>query len=333
MTVSTVVQLLKGAAVTQVVGVAARLGVPDALGPQPRPAAEIGAACGLPAEQAVRLLRAMADLGLCAEHDRGFTATEDGNLLRSDVDGSLHAYALLASHPTALEPLARLEFSLRTGRAAFPEVFGRGVFEHFAADPELAALYNTAMGQPTRHIAESLPARYDFGRFSSVTDVGGGDGTLLITLLRHFPTLRGLVIDTGAAIPQAARAVRRAGLADRCDTQAGDFFAAVPKGSDLLVLKWILHDWDDEAATRILANCRAALPAHGRVLIVDDVLPERGNPDQPRDPGLKDLSMLVLYGGRERTRAEFERLCADAGLVVTDVVREDGVSLVEAAPV
>ncbi|GAA2778007.1 methyltransferase [Crossiella cryophila] len=326
----TVTHLLSGATRTMVVGAAARLGLPDHLNHTPRTAEDIAAACGIPAPQALRLLRALADLGLCVDGHTGFTATEAGTLLRSDVDGSLRAYALLASHPTGLEPLARLDFSLRTGRAAFPEVFGREVFEHFAADPELAALYNSAMGQPTRHIANTLPELYDFTRYTSITDVGGGNGSLLICLLHRFPALRGLVFDTQAAIPEAAEVVRQAGLSDRCGTQAGDFFTEVPRGADLFVLKWILHDWDDEQAVRILANCRAALPDHGRILIVDEVLPERGNPIQPRDPGLTDIRMMVLYGGRERTRAEFEQLCDRAGLTVTTAVRRDGVSLVEA---
>ncbi|MGO1052831.1 methyltransferase [Crossiella sp. CA198] len=326
----TLTHLLTGAARTMVVGAATRLGLPDALDHTPRTADNIAATCGIPAPHMIRLLRALADLGLCAEGDAGFTATEAGTLLRSDVDGSLRAYALLASHPTGLEPLSRLDFSLRTGRAAFPEVFGREVFEYFAADPELATLYNSAMGQPTRHIASTLPDLYDFTRCTSITDVGGGNGSLLITLLHRFPELRGLVFDTQAAIPEAAEAVRQAGLSDRCATQAGDFFAEVPRGADLFVLKWILHDWDDEQAVRILANCRAALPADGRILIVDEVLPERGNPDQPRDPGLTDIRMMVLYGGRERTRAEFEQLCARADLTVTTALRRNGVSLVEA---
>lgn len=333
MTAQTILRLLSGATVTHVIGAAVRLGVPHALDHTPRPAAKIGVDCGIPAAQAIRLLRALADLGLCAEQDEGFTTTPAGHLLRSDVDGSLRDIALLAAHPTALKPLAHLDFSLRTGQAAFPEVFGRGVFEHFAADPELATLYNSAMGQPTRHIAGTVADLYDFSRVTSVTDVGGGNGSLLITLLRHHPALRGLVFDTPAAVPQATEAIHLAGLADRCAAQSGDFFDSVPTGADLVVLKWILHDWDDEPATRILANCRAALPAHGRLLIIDAVLPERGNPDQPRDPALKDIGMLVLYGGRERTGAEFEALCGRAGLAVTQVLHRDGVSLVEAAPV
>ncbi|MEU6151816.1 methyltransferase [Actinosynnema sp. NPDC047251] len=167
--------------------------------------------------------------------------------------------------------------------------------------------------------------------------MGGGDGTLLTSVLSHCPTLEGVVFDTAEGVAQAAGTLDAAGLTSRCKVVAGDFFDSVPAGSDLHLIKSVMHDWDDDRAAAILTRCREALPEHGRLLIIEPILPDTVDPagDAREDPYLSDLNMMVLVGGKERTRADFERLCDRAGFAVTGVVElppHVDFSVIEAKP-
>ncbi|MEU4805828.1 methyltransferase [Actinosynnema sp. NPDC023587] len=321
----TLMNALFGTMITQVVGVTARLGLADAIGNDGRSADDLAEQFDIDPERLNRLLRALACLGLCTEPKQGtFLLTEAGALLREDNPQSLLSLARLLTDKSMQDAWLHLETGIRTGRPAFTEVFGVPVFEYMADRPELSAVFNAAMSQRTKGdgVATALPEHYDFTTFASVTDVGGGDGTLLASVLEHHPALRGVVFDTPEGVAQAARTLDAAGLAGRCEVVAGDFFDSVPSGSDLHLIKSVMHNWDDDQAVRILTRCREALPDHGRLLIVEPVLPDTVDPngDAREDPYLSDLNMLVLVGGKERTQADFEKLCARAGFEVTRVV-------------
>jgi SAM-dependent methyltransferase len=118
-------------------------------------------------------------------------------------------------------------------------------------------------------------------------------------------------------IDQARTAPMLAGFADRCEFAGGSFLEAVPNGADVYIMKHIIHDWDDEDAARILANCRTAMRPGGKVLVVDRVI---GPPNQP-DPGkLMDLEMLVNPGGLERSEREWHRLFAASGFRLERII-------------
>ncbi|MGD9481801.1 methyltransferase [Streptomyces sp. TRM70308] len=333
-----------GSRITQVVGLAARLDLADAIGDGERDAAELGRDHGIAPEQMTRLLRALASLGLCVERAPGsFALTDAGALLRSDHPESLRDFTRFHTAPQTLQPWDLLEHTLRTGRTAFDEQFGMPLYAYLAGEPEFTEVFNAAMSQESRETAATVTAHYDFGRYRSVTDVGGGDGTLITAILREHPGLRGVVFETPEGAAQASKTLAAAGLQDRCTVATGDFFEAVPEGSDLYVIKSVIHNWDDERAAAILGSCRRAMSGNSRVLIVDVVLPDVVPPTTPGqseeravglDPYVKDLQMAVLVGGRERTRSDVDRLCARAGLKVTGVVplpASVGFSLVEAA--
>ncbi|MEX5634479.1 methyltransferase [Parafrankia sp. FMc2] len=330
----TLLRLVFGSTGTQVVGAVVRLGLADAIGEGQTAVDGIARHYDIPAERMNRLLRAMVELDLATEPRPGvYSLTEAGHLLRVNHPGSLRHMARLVTDPVTQLPWSRLDSSVRTGRAAFEDVFGRPMFEHFAAHPDLSALYNAAMGEITRGLAVELAECFDFSRFTRVTDVGGGDGTLLTTVLGRHPHLTGVVFDSPSGVAQTLGAVRAAGLDRRCTVTTGDFFEAVPTGSDLYLLKSIVHDWDDERAVTVLRRCGEALGEGGRVLLVEQVLPERPESTEPRDPFLSDLTMLVLYGGRERTRADLVELCTRAGLKITSTATlpaQPGISLMEA---
>jgi hypothetical protein len=313
-----IAQLVCGHMATRVISAAAALGLADVIADADRHATEVAAATGSAPDATLRLLRALAALGLLTEARPGaFRLTGAGALLRTDRPDSMHAFVGLTTHDVMLHGWEDLAGAVRGGGPAADTDF----FGTLAADPALSEQFNAAMRQATRVAAQVLPKAFDFGRYDTVTDVGGGDGTLLAAVLAGNPGLRGVVYDTREGIAQAAGVLRAAGVADRCGRVSGDFFASVPFGADVYMLKSILHDWDDERAALILRNIRAVTPAHGRLLIVEPVLPDvvAQEPTSSALMYLSDLNMLVNLGGRERTRAEFAALCGAAGFELADV--------------
>ncbi|MFE0019618.1 methyltransferase [Amycolatopsis sp. NPDC059021] len=306
----TVLGWLRGAKAAHLAGVFVRLGLAELITEGQGSLDTLARACDMAPERMIRLLRGFADIGLCAEDDREvFTLTEAGAALRED--DPLSDTVRITTDPVTERAWAAVEAGVRSGRGGFHEAFGMPIFEYMDGAPELHARYDRFMSRHTTTIAEEVGEHHDFGRYRSAIDVGGGDGTLLAVLSRRYPDLRGQVFD-------------------RAD---GDFLREVPAGADAYLLKWILHDWPDDDAVTILRNCRAAMPPHATVLVIELILPERGSPDRPRDPELTDLHMLTIYGGQERTRAEFGRLFDRAGLTIERVTPlPSGLSLLEAVP-
>jgi SAM-dependent methyltransferase len=200
-------------------------------------------------------------------------------------------------------------------------------FQYLADHPESAATFNAAMTGWSAQVASAVVEAYDFSDCRTVVDVGGGHGTLLGAILAAHAHLRGILFDLPHVAASAAPFLVAAGVADRCETIAGDFFEALPSG-DTYILAQILHDWDDERSQRILQNCRSAMAPAGRLLIVELVLPPGNEPSLGK---LLDLHMLVLLTGRERTEAEYRDLLGSAGFRLTRVIpTRSGASVVEA---
>ncbi|MFJ5588426.1 methyltransferase [Streptomyces noursei] len=331
------VKLTYGAMASHVAGAAVRLGVLDRIGEGERTADDLAAACAAQPQAMARLLRALTALGLLAEPAPGrFAATAVGAQLRTDAPGSLNALVRMFTDPALLRAWGHLDDSVRTGAPAFDTVFGTDFFGYLAERPALSAQFNAAMSQGTADTAALLPAAFPFGRFATVADVGGGDGTLLAGVLRTHPTLRGILFDRAEGLAQAGSRLARDGLADRCSLVTGDFFATAPDGADLYLLKSVLHDWNDEQCRQILGHLRRVVPDAGRLLIVEPVLPAVADASGDVIRYLSDLNMLVNVGGRERTRDDFERLCRSAGFAVrgvTPLPRPNRFSVIESEPV
>ncbi|AJT68923.2 O-demethylpuromycin-O-methyltransferase [Streptomyces lydicus] len=326
-----------GAMAAQAVGAAARFRIADLIGDGERTADELAADCAARPEAMGRLLRALAGLGLLAENTPGrFALTPAGVLLRSDGPESLHSFIRMFTDPAMLRAWEHLDDSLRTGEPAFDAVFGKDFFGYLAEDPELSAEFNAAMGQATRDTAALVPGAFDFGRFTTVADIGGGDGTLLAAILTAHPSLHGIVFDLREGLAQAPDNLARHGVEGRTSLVSGDFFTTAPEGADLYLLKSVIHDWNDEQCTDILRHCRRAVPDHGALLIIEPVLPPVVDPAADGLAYIVDLNMLVNVGGRERTRDDFERLCRGAGFALRSVTPLSGpsrFSLIEAEPV
>jgi hypothetical protein len=174
------------------------------------------------------------------------------------------------------------------------------------------------MSERTAAFAPSVALNYDFSRMRMVADIGGGHATLITAILLAHPDLRGLVLHLPYVVPSAEAKIKAAGISDRCEVVAGDFFESVPSGADCYILANVLHDWNDERAIAILRNCRHAMRGGGRVLVVKRKI--FADPVQSVPTLLSDINMLVLTGDLERTRDEYLRLFEDADLRLTRVI-------------
>lgn len=278
-----------------------------------------------------RLLRALAAAGVFTEGSDGrFALTEIGDRLRADHPRSMRAGVLFLAGPQRWEIWSGLMRSLRTGAPAIDRPPGQTIFGHYASNTADTAIANDAMRAFTVLQARAVLAAFDFSKFGMLMDVGGGTGEMLGSVLAATPTLRGILFDLPHVVAGAGPVLERHGVADRCACTQGDFFQAVPSSADAILLKQVVHDWDDDRAVALLKQCRQALPADGTLLILERVMPEHAAPGLV-EPFLLDLEMLVGPGGRERTEPEFRTLLAAAGLTITSITpTASPVSVIEA---
>jgi SAM-dependent methyltransferase len=311
-------QLITGYWASQAVGVAARLGVADQLTDGPRSSHDLARAVGADPQALYRVLRMLASIGLFTETvPDAFALTSLGATLRTDAPGSLRYFAIAETAFGHWAPWGRLLDSVQTGRPMAREALGEELWQWYGENPEEAGFFSAAMGNLSALAAGELVRVYDCTTARTVADIGGAHGVLLAAALRANPDARGILFDLPHVIATAADALEGQGVADRCELASGDFFEAVPGGADLHILKQIVHDWDDEHAARILANCHRALAPAGKLLLVEMVVPpdNRPSPAQPMD-----LNMLVLLGGRERTAEEYGTLLGGAGFRMDRII-------------
>ena len=325
-------QIICGFWISRAVHVIAKLGIPDLLKTGPKTAAELAAATETHAASLFRVLRALVSVGvLSGESDSRFGLTSLSETLITDAPGSLRWFTVSELGQEHYPAWGNLIHSVRTGEIAFDNFYGTDVWAYFQNNPEEAAVFNNSMTGMTAAVNESLRSLYDFSKFNTVVDVGGGHGGLITEILKSNPKTKGILFDAPEVVSGARERLETAGLSDRCEAFAGDFFTSVPAGGDAYVMKWILHDWDDERAIRILKNCRAHMSIDAKLIIVDCVVPETNEPDFSK---FIDLNMLVMTGGKERTAGEFQDLLAAAGFKLLQVIPTDQpTSIIECQPV
>jgi len=322
--------MIIGKWISQALGTVVELGVPDQLAKGARPCNDIARQAGVSEDGLYRLLRALASVGLFSEGaNRRFRLTGMGQLLRTDHPQSLAGYARFIGHDVTWRPWGKLRYSVKTALPAFDHVFNESVFEHFSRNPEVAAVFDDAMTSISAMEARATADAYDFVGVGTLMDVAGGHGLLLATVLRRHKKMRGVLFDLPHVAAGANATFSRAGITSRVQIESGDFFKELPEGSDAIIMKHILHDWDDDSAIRILQACHRALGPRGKVLIVDPVVPSGNAPHYGK---LLDLEMLVLTPrGRERTKAEFAKLLHSAGFRLSRVIAtESPMSIIEA---
>jgi hypothetical protein len=257
---------------------------------------------------------------------RHFSLTPLADCLRSDIPGSQRSLAIMTGEEH-YHAFGQLLYSVQTGRIAFDKLYGMPVFDFLQNHPEQAKIFDEAMvGVHGRETAAMLDA-YDFSGIRVLADIGGGNGSVLTAILRRHPAMRGILFDLPSVIERAKANLQAADLGQRCQAVGGSFFEAVPVGADAYLLRHIIHDWDDEKATRILQNVNRAMNKDGRLLIIESVIPPGNDPFPAK---LLDLAMLVIPGGQERTEEEYRTLYGGAGFRLTRIVPTNaGVSVIE----
>lgn len=308
--------------------VVATLGVADQIAGGARTAAELAEAVDVDADALDRVLRHLVCVGVLEADPSGYALTRHGEALRDDHPSGLRR-ALDAEASVGRADLAFVELlhTVRTGEPAFPARFGRPFWDDIAADPERTAAFDAKMASDVGADAPDIVSAYDWRSLGHVVDVGGGDGKLLIAMLRAYPDLRGTVLERCGTAEAARRALTEAGLADRADVVAGSFFDPLPKGAGGYVLSAILHDWDDDSARAILRRCAEASGPQGAVFVVEKI-----GADGRSIRTDMDLRMLVYTAGRERTADELGVLADDCGLRVAAIHPAGASAVVELAP-
>ena len=324
-------RIMAGGWVAHIVHTAAEIGLADHFDQDAKDPASLANATATHPPSLARFLRALAAIGLVDEtDDRRYTLTPLGATLRTAQPGSMRAWARVILREETERPWQALTHAIRTGDNAFQHVFGTDPWTYRSMHSDFSTLFNDSQQSVTQGVNATISTHYPFGNFGRIVDVGGGNGALLISILQQHLHMRGTVFELSHVAVQARERIAAAGLADRCDAVDGNAFGDIPSGADAYVMKSVLHGKTDEQAVAILINCRAALAAHARLLIIERLLPERVDPDDmvARGSFLMDVSMMLTAGGRERSEAEYQHLLAEAGLCLVRVVPTLGTSAI-----
>jgi hypothetical protein len=315
-----ITDLIERTALAQAAYVAAELRLADHLAAGPMQVNELARATDCHPPSLHRLLRALVTLEICTEQrDGAFALGRYGSSVRSDSADSLQS-RLLWFGRNQWAVWGQLLQTVRTGESARKRMTGSDGFKLLELDPSAASTFNMAMVQRSRLVAKEVAQHYDFSGVRTIVDVGGGHGALLETVLRANPGVHGVLVDRPHAIAGAPALLEQAGVADRCELVPGDFFDALPAGADVYLLKNIIHDWDDERASRILRNCHVAMPDGARLLLIEHVLPARLDASAyHRAIVHDDLAMMLGPGGKERNEYEFRELLRCSGFALAGV--------------
>lgn len=310
--------------------VAATLRLADHIAAGTRTAPALAAAVDADGDALRRVLEHLVTAGVLLHVDGAtYGLTALGEQLRDDHAAGMRAWLdLEGAIGRADLCFVHLLHTVRTGEPAFPQQFGRGYWEDLAAEPALAASFDALMGARLAEDAPVVAGAYPWGALGRLVDVGGGNGTLLLAILREHGDLRGTVVDLAGPVARADAAIAAAGLAGRADTRVGSFFDTLPAGAGGYLLSGVLHDWDDEPALRILRRCAEAAGETGKVLVIDHVKGAEGGP--PDTEG--DLRMLAYVNGRERTLDQLGELATAAGLRLGTATPAGSRTIVELEP-
>jgi ubiquinone/menaquinone biosynthesis C-methylase UbiE len=323
-------RLMDGYLTTQLLYIAAKLNIGDALARGPLHTEILAQKTHAKTDVLHRILRGLGAEGVLDELPDGrFQLNERGDCLRSDAPRSLRN-SIIARGDLYYSAAGGLFEAARKGGVPFEREYGARFFDYLSEHPESGAAFQESMDNRAANEAAEVAAAYDFTKLERLIDVGGGQGVLLQAILAAAPRLRAILFDQPEVISRARKKLT-ALTPERCAFVAGDFFESVPHGNGAYLLSRIIHDWNDEAATRILRNCRAAMQPGSTLLLVEVVLPDQAA-DKPAAIHM-DLHMLTLLGGRERTAGEYEKLLEAAGFRLHKIIPTSspaGVSVIEA---
>lgn len=326
-------RMTEGLIVHHTLCAAAKLGIADLLQDGARGITQLAANLRVNEDALYRTLRFLAGQGVFQEiAPREFANSELSQWLRSDVPGSVRSMLIYRGTPYYSSSLGGLLYSIETGAPAQQKASGMEGFEYLRHHSEEGRLFDEAMTGNSLLWAPAIAAGYDFGRWGSLMDVGGGNGVLLSTIMKAYPALQGVLADQAQVLERAGQCeFWSQDLTGRVRFEPTDFFETVPSGCRAYLMKCILHDWNDERARRILLNCRKAVPDDGVLLLVEYRL---GAENAPSVGKAIDMVMLTITGGKERTMSEHRELLASAGFRLNKTIPLTGDNvIIEAKPV
>lgn len=325
----TMLGLIGGFWVARSIYLAAQLGVADAFDDQPKTVAQLAAATHTDPRSLYRLLRALGSVGIFTEvADQCFALTPLGATLKSDSPGSMRYAAMAQMGDDHSLGWSNGLYSLKTGEIAFDAATGMSLWDYYAQHPEAGKVFSQSMTSMGTAIAQAVVTSYDFSQFNTIVDVGGAQGSLISAIvqanMQANPQLKGILFD----LPDIIADVQ----VDRnIQPVAGNFFESMPTGGDAYLMRWIIHDWNDEKASIILKNCHQAMPDHGKLLLLESLIPPG---DQPSPAKFIDVIMLLMAGGRERTEAEYRSLLQSNGFELRRVIPTPSMlSIIEAVKI
>ena len=325
-------ELMSGMRVTQLIYVAAKLGIADLLKDGSKSIDKLASKVGAHPRALYRVLRALASMGIFAEvGDRKFELTALAEPLQDRVPGSVRARAILNGAEVYWKPWGDLLNCVKTGDAPFNRVFGMSFWEYLTRNAEAGTIFNKSMSANTEQSANAVDEAYDFSGVNRVIDLAGGRGTLIAAILKKYPQVQGVLTDLPPVANEAKAFIESEGLEDRCEIIGGDYFESVPSGADIYILKSIIQSEEDDSVVAVLKNCRRAMGNHARLLIVDLIMSPHGSPSPAN---VYDVQMMVIGGGLLRTELEFGTLVEKGGFKLNRVLpTRSELSIIEGVPV
>ncbi len=302
--------LVQSHRITAAIYAAAKLDLAEALADEAKSTAELARSISADEGALRRLLNALTTIGICNRTGQDkFALTDLGRQLHRNADPSFKDWVLFEGEDL-VRSWSGLIDSVRSGKTA-TELRGEG-HDRYAAminSPDVISRFNAAMVSLTHSLVPRIVEAYDFSTAKVVMDIGGGSGELIGGVVLRNPALKGIAFDLARCEEGARTHFDRLGIADRCRFVAGSFFEAVPSGADTILMKSVLHNWNDDNSGIILRKCREALAARRQADPDRADLPERPTTDaQDRAHAMSDLNMLRGPGGRERTESEYRSL-------------------------
>jgi O-methyltransferase domain/Dimerisation domain len=313
----TLTEMIMAYRLSQLIHIAARLGIADLLKGGARSCDELASRTGVHPPALCRVLRALASNGIFAETEEGvFELTPLAAPLQTGVPGSLRGLAVMQAEELRWRAWGELLYSVKTGKSAVEHIYGMTNWEWYAQNPDAFERFSEGMAELTRRAIPALVTAYGFSAHQRIVDVGGGRGELIAAILTQSPHLRGILVELPALIDDARTVLEAAGVAARCELVAGDYFESVPSGGDVYILKSIVHGMDDAKAARVLRNCREAMTSGGRLLVIQAIVPSGNAPARIK---VSDILHLVSGGGQERTEAQYRTLFDASGFSLVKI--------------
>jgi DNA-binding HxlR family transcriptional regulator len=323
--------LIQSHRVTAVIHVAVKLGIAELLRDGPQTLGELAKSTSADEQSLGRLLTALATIGICERTSEGsYALTEVGAGLDGEAEQSFKSWAIFEAEMLSERWSGLLE-SVMTGKTAAELQGLANSFELMGRTPEHVTIFNAAMTELTRLVTPAILQSYDFSGISHLMDVGGGSGELLGAIAQQNRKLRGTVFDLPRCAEAAGKHLRQIGVSDRVEFAAGDFFKSVPAVADAIILKSIIHDWNDARSISILRNCRQSLPDGGKLLLVERLMPETpGTADDDKAHAMSDLNMMRGPGGSERTKRQYRELLEQSGFALSAIHPAGRFNVIEA---